>query len=87
MKIRFFYNFFPFKTMIIMAICCLFIDKNVNLKLQTKIPFNEILSLGFDLGYFKVNTYYINGNDFAKDYQKDSNNKIILKKIKRIKTY
>ncbi len=41
-----------------MAICCLFIYKNVNLKLQTKNPFNEILNLGFDLKYLKMNTYY-----------------------------
>ncbi len=62
-----------------MAICCLFIYKNVNLKLQTKNPLDEILSLGFDLGYSQVNTYYIKRSHFAKDYQKESNNKIILK--------
>ncbi len=56
-----------------MAICCLFIYKNDKLKLQTKNPFNEILSLGFDLGYLKMNSYYIKRSHFAKDYQKHSN--------------
>ncbi len=66
-----------------MAICCLFIYKNINLKFQTENPFNEILSLDLDLGYLKVNTYYIKKSHFAKDYQKDSNHKIILKKNKK----
>jgi hypothetical protein len=49
-----------------MAICCLFIYKNVNLKFQTENPFNENLSLDFDLGYLKVNTYYIKKSHFSK---------------------
>jgi hypothetical protein len=70
-----------------MAICHLFIYKNLNLKLQITNPIDKILSLSFDLRYLKVNIYYIERNHFAKDYQKDSNKKIILKKITRIKTY
>jgi hypothetical protein len=43
--------------MAIMVGCCLFIHMNV--KIQTKNPFDEILSLSFDLGLLKVNTFGI----------------------------
>jgi hypothetical protein len=40
-----------------MASCCLFIHMNV--RIQTKNPFDEILSLSFDLEPLKMNTYGI----------------------------
>ncbi len=47
--------------------------------MQTKNPFDEILSLSFDLGPLKVNTYGVKiGVYFAKDCQKDSYNKTHL---------
>jgi len=64
-----------------MAICCLFIYKNVNLKFQTENPFNENLSLDFDLGYLKWTPTIL--KRVILQNQKDSNHKIILKKKKR----
>ncbi len=47
--------------------------------MQTKNPFDEILSLSFDLGPLKVNTYGVKiGVYFAKDCQNDSYNKTHL---------
>jgi hypothetical protein len=57
--------------------------------IQTKNPFDKILSLNFDLGPLKVNTYCVEIKlIFAKDYQKDSYNKTTLMgKFQNIKTY
>jgi hypothetical protein len=60
--------------MAIIAIWCFFI--------KIKNSFDEILSLGFDLGHLKMNTYYIKKVNFAKDYQNDSYNKNILMRKK-----
>jgi len=54
-------------------------------RIQTKNPFDKNLSLNFDLGPLKVNTYYVRLSQFCKDYQEDSYNKTNLmgKKIKK----
>ncbi len=58
---------------------------------KPKNPFDEILSLSFDLGPLKVNINALDKSQFCKlnDYQKDLYNKTHFdgKKIKRIKTY
>jgi alpha-D-ribose 1-methylphosphonate 5-phosphate C-P lyase len=46
-----------------------FICKNVK-EIQTKNPFDKILSLNFDLGPFKVNTYHVRLNQFCKGLTK-----------------
>ncbi len=56
--------------------------------IQTKNPFDEILSLSFDLKPLRMNTYCVKKINFAKDYQKDSyNTNIFMGKKERIKTY
>jgi hypothetical protein len=46
-------------------------SRNIN---QIKNPFDKILSLNFNLGPLKVNTYVSKGIKFSNDYQKDSYN-------------
>jgi hypothetical protein len=62
---------------------CFFICINVK-EIQTKDPSDEILSLSFDFGLLKVNTYGVRQQSIL---QKDSyNKKIWWEKIKKIKT-
>jgi hypothetical protein len=49
---------FPFKAMAIMA-SFLFFHSYEYQGIQTKSPFDEVVSLNFDLGHLKVNTYGI----------------------------
>jgi hypothetical protein len=46
--------------------------------IQTKIPFDEILSLSFDLRLLKVHNNVLNRNQFCKGLSKDSYNKTHL---------
>ncbi len=45
---------------------------------QSKNLFDLILNFGFNLGRLKCTPAMLDGVNFAKDYQKDSYNKIIL---------
>lgn len=53
-----------------MAICHLFIYKNLNLKLQITNPIDKILSLSFELEPLKVNTYCVKNNQFCEGLSK-----------------
>jgi hypothetical protein len=50
----------------------------MNVKKYSKNSFDPILGFGFNLGRLKMYTYVLNGVNFAKNYQKDSYNKIIF---------
>ncbi len=54
-----------FKTMAIMASCLILNYMNVK-EFKPKIPFDKILSLSFNLGPLKVNTYCFKRNQFCK---------------------
>jgi len=55
----------PFKTMEIMASCFSFHSYECQ-GIQSKNSFDKILSLSFDLGPLKVNTYCIKRNQFGR---------------------
>jgi hypothetical protein len=54
----------PFKTMIIMASCSFFHSYECQ-TIQTKNPFDKILSLSFNLKALKANTYGVRRNQFC----------------------
>jgi len=56
-----------------MASCFLFI--HMNLRIQTKNPFDEILSLNFDLRRLKMNTYGIIHDSILQKTIKRTHNK------------
>jgi hypothetical protein len=55
--------------------------------IQTKNPFDEILSLNFDLGFYKMNNNASDKNQFCKGLSKGLiyKNTFDEKKIKRVK--
>jgi len=60
----------PFKTMAIMASCFFFFHSYDCQKIQTKNLFDKILSLSFDLGPLKINTYCIKRDQICKGLSK-----------------
>jgi len=55
--------------MTIMANWSFFIHMNVK-EFKLKKPFDKILSLNFDLGLLKMNTYFVKLNQFCKGFSK-----------------
>jgi hypothetical protein len=58
----------PFKTMAIITNCCFYSHEYQ--RIQTKNPFDEMLSLSFDLGPLKVNNNMSNMSQFCKGLSK-----------------